>query len=141
VSYLLDTCALSEMIKKKPNSGFIEWVQQQRGGSFYVSVISVAEIEQGIVRLADSRRKKRLQIWLSGIKTRYQSRLLPVDLAVAETYGRIQGNSMKIGKPVPVQDCWIAATAVTHSMAVVTRDDRTLAAIRVDIVNPWTKTN
>jgi len=141
VSYLLDTCALSEMVKKKPNPGFIGWIQHQRGSSFYVSVISIAEIEQGIVRLADSQKKKRLQVWVSGIKARYQSRLLLVDLAVAEMYGQIQGNSMKVGKPLPVQDCWIAATAITHSMAVVTRDDRTLAATSVGIVNPWTKTN
>ncbi|MCI0627305.1 MAG: type II toxin-antitoxin system VapC family toxin [Acidobacteria bacterium] len=139
MSYLLDTCALSEMIKKRPNAGFVEWIEQQKGGSLYVSVMSIAEIERGIVRLTDSRKKKRLRSWVSGIKTRYRSHLLPVDLGVAETYGQIQGNSMKMGKPLPVQDCWIAATAIAHSMAVVTRDDRPLSA--TSLVNPGTKTS
>ena len=141
MSYLLDTCALSEMIKKKPNAGFVEWIKQQHGSSFYVSVVSIAEIEQGIVRLGDSRKKKRLQRWLLGIKAQYRSRLLPVDLAVAETYGQIQGNSMKIGKPLPVQDCWIAATAIAYSKAVVTRDAATLSVTNVAIVNPWMPPN
>jgi predicted nucleic acid-binding protein len=140
VTYLLDTCALSEMIKKEPNAGFAQWIERQTFSSLFVSVISVAEIEQGIVRLTESRKKRRLRAWISGIQKRYGSHLLPVDLGVAETYGQIQGKSMKMGKPIPVQDCWIAATAIAHSMAVVTRDDTTLATAGVPIVNPWKST-
>jgi len=137
VSYILDTCALSEMIKKEPNAGFAQWIEQQTSSSLFVSVISIGEIEQGIVRLTDSRKRRRLRAWISGLKKRYESRLLPIDPPVAEIYGQIQGNGMKIGKPLPVQDCWIAATAITHSMAVVTRDATTLATAGVVIVNPW----
>ena len=137
MTYLLDTCALSEMIKKEPNAGFAQWIEQQTFSSLFVSVISIGEIEQGIVRLTDSRKRRRLRAWISGLKKRYESRLLPIDLRVAETYGQLQGNGMKIGKPLPVQDCWIAATAITNSLAVVTRDATTLATAGVVIVNPW----
>jgi predicted nucleic acid-binding protein len=141
VSYLLDTCALSEMIKTEPNAGFAQWIEQQTFSSLFVSVISIAEIEQGIVRLSNSRKKRRLRAWISGIKKGYGARLLPIDLTVAETYGQIQGNGMKAGKPLPVQDCWIAATAIAHLLAVVTRDDVTLATAGVTIVNPWRRAN
>ena len=100
MSYLLDTCALSEMIKTEPNAGFAQWIEQQTFSSLFVSVISIAEIEQGIVRLSNSRKKRRLRAWISGIKKGYGSRLLPIDLAVAETYGQIQGNGMRCGSAI-----------------------------------------
>ena len=140
MSYLLDTCALSEMIKKVPDAGFTEWIASQRGDLLFISVISIAEIRQGIVRLTDSHRRRRLSVWLSGIKARYGAHVLPVDLAVSETYGRMQGKAIKSGKPVPVQDCWIAATAATHSLSIVTRDDKDLVPTGVSIVNPWKAT-
>lgn len=139
MSYLLDTCALSEMVKKVPDPGFTQWITGQRSDSLYISVVSIAEIRQGIVRLADVNKQKRLRNWILGIKEKYQSRLLPVDVAVAETYGQIQGKAMKKGRPVSVQDCWIAATALTHSLPVVTRDDAGLASTRALVFNPWAK--
>ena len=66
MNYLLDTCVISELVKTKPNPHVSKWVRSQDEESLFLSVITIGEIQKGISKLPDGRKKKQqLQDWLS----------------------------------------------------------------------------
>jgi len=81
VSYLLDTCVLSEYTKKNPNSQVIDWLDGQEEAGLLISILSIAEIRKGIIRITDSQpnRANKLRIWVEKLQTRFIDRILPLD--------------------------------------------------------------
>ena len=75
--------------------------------------------------------------WYAALRTRFQSNLLDVDEATAEIWGRLSGEAQLSGRAFHVADGLIAATAIRHEMAVVTRNERDFAGTGAAIVNPW----
>jgi len=138
VSYLLDTCAVSELVKKSPSESVVDWFRVQSEDQLLLSVITLGELQKGISKLPGSRRKTELRAWLDrDLQQRFRGRILPVDAAVALTWGRIQGAAEAEGRKMPVLDSLIAATALAHGLTVVTRNDTDVEASGVEIVDPW----
>jgi len=135
VSYVLDTCVVSELIKKKPETSVVDWVREQDEERLYLSVVTLGEIQKGISRLSESHRKRRLQAWLDvELRERFQNRILDVTPRVATLWGRVQGEAKR---SLPVLDSLIAATALALDAAVVTRNEGDMEGSGVEIVNPW----
>lgn len=65
MSYLLDTCIISELISKQPNQGVVTWIDTQLESELYLSVITFGEITKGIHKLPPSARRDDLTIWLN----------------------------------------------------------------------------
>lgn len=138
MSYLLDTCAVSELVKKSPSESVVDWFRVQSEDQLLLSVITLGELQKGISKLPGSRRKTELRAWLDrDLQQRFRGRILPVDAAVALTWGRIQGAAEAEGRKMPVLDSLIAATALAHGLTVVTRNDTDVEASGVEIVDPW----
>ncbi len=75
--YLLDTCAVSELVRSRADRGFIEWFDRQDENDLHVSVLAVGELEKGVAKLPASRRKEGLARWLEeDVKERFAERLL-----------------------------------------------------------------
>jgi len=139
VKIILDTCVISETVRKLPDPGVLEWLEKQREQDLYLSVLTVGEIRKGIARLDDSHRKNELAAWVDGILTqRFESRLLCVDAAIASMWGKITAQAEMSGRKIPVIDGLIAATAKVHELHVATRNTKHLEACGVSVVNPWT---
>lgn len=85
MSWLLDTCALSEYVRKTPAPEVIRWLDES---SLFISVISLEEIEKGILKLraSDPRRSQKLTAWLGKVEQRFAGRILPLD-AAAQCHG------------------------------------------------------
>lgn len=116
----------------------VDWVREQDEEWLYLSVITLAEIQKGVTRLVDSRRKRQLQEWLDvDLRERFRNRLLDVTPQVATLWGRIQGEEGRRGRTPPVLDSFIAATALAFDAAVVTRNEDDMKGSGVKIVNPW----
>ena len=83
MSWLLDTCVLSEYAKKAPAPKVISWLDEQDEESLYISVISLGEIRKGILKLraSDRRRSQQLTAWLGKLEQRFAGRILPLDAA------------------------------------------------------------
>jgi len=139
VSFLLDTNVVSEWVKPRPDRGVIGWLAETDEDHVFISVVTLAELRHGIERLTGSARRRRLNEWLQEeLPRRFEGRVLPVDRAIADSWGRVVARSEAVGRPVGVMDAFIAATAQTRDLTLVTRNVADFEAVVNDIVNPWT---
>lgn len=138
MNYVLDTCVLSELAKKVPDGRVVAWLRAQAEERLYLSVLTLGELQKGVTKLTDSKRRRDLQSWLDeDLTQRFAGRILDVTAAVAGTWGRLQGQAEQAGRRLPVIDGLIAATALNFGAAVVTRNAADMETSGVDIVNPW----
>ena len=104
----------------------------------FISVVALTELRHGIERLAAGRRRKRLNEWLQDeLLLRFDDRILPIDDAVADAWGRIVAHRETLGRPISVMDAFIAATAQVRKLTLATRNQDDFAASLNAIVNPW----
>lgn len=135
MSYLLDTNVVSETIRRAPNKTALAWLEQIPGEALFVSVLTLGEIRKGIEALADKKRREKLRLWLDHELPRwFEGRVLPVDLAVADRWGRLLA---EVGRPVPTIDSLLAATALHHDLALVTRNARDFGYPGLEVINPF----
>ena len=135
MTYLLDTNVLSETRKHQPAAGVADWIAATPPDLLHVSVLTLGEIEQGIVRVrgrGDRDQASALERWLSDVQAGFEDRILPVTLPVAAAWGRQQ-----YAQPVPVIDALIAATARVHGLTVVTRNVKDFELAGVQVLNPF----
>lgn len=136
--FLLDTSALSEIVRPAPDAGFLRWLQERDETTLFVSVITLGELHKGVAHLADGRRKTRLRQWIDeDIAERFEERLLGVDLEIAISWGRLQGKALAAGEPLPVVDSLLAATALVHRLTIVTRNGRDFERCGAELHSPW----
>lgn len=136
--FLLDTNVISELVKPEPDTNVVRWIEETDESILFLSVITIGEIRNGIERLAPGKRRGRLESWLKiDLRARFRDRILPVDESVAERWGALSAIATANGKPVPVIDGLLAATAVHHDLMLVTRNVQDVAGTAVPTLNPW----
>jgi predicted nucleic acid-binding protein len=139
VNFLLDTNAVSEWVKPRPNPGVIRWMESADEDRVFLSVISLAELRYGVERMAAGARRSRLEAWLRDeLPLRFEDRILPVDDNVAGAWGRAMSVSEALGRPMGAMDAFLAATAEVHRLTLVTRDVKGFPGLRA-VVNPWSQ--
>jgi toxin FitB len=135
MSYLLDTNILSETVRRSPNKAVVGWLDQLPGEALYVSVLTLGEIRKGIETLVDRKRREKLRLWLEHeLSTWFEGRVLPIDLAVADRWGRLLA---EVGRPVPTIDSLLAATALHHELRLVTRNSGDFQYPGLEVINPF----
>ena len=138
MNYLLDTCVISELIKKKPNSNIVQWIAEAEESSLFISVFTLGELHKGIEKLPESRKKEKLHAWVSyDLKERFHKRILNYDLQTAVIWAKIQAHAELSGKAMPAIDGLIAATGLSYDLAVVTRNTADMEMSGVTLINPW----
>lgn len=137
--FLLDTNVISELVRPKPEPRLISWIEATDENLLFLSVLTVGEIRKGISSLRDSRRRVALEAWLdSDLVLRFANRILSIDQAVADRWGRLAAQVAAAKSSLPVIDGLLAATAVHHNLTLVTRNTKDVAATGVPLFNPWT---
>ena len=135
MSYLLDTNIVSETVRRNPNKAVIAWLDHLPGEVLYVSVLTLGEIRKGIEALADRKRREKFRLWLEHeLPAWFDGRVLPVDLAVADRWGRLLA---EVGRPVPTTDSLLAATALHHELRLVTRNSGDFEYPGLQVINPF----
>jgi predicted nucleic acid-binding protein len=138
VKYLLDTCLISELVKKAPNSAVVSWLDEQDEQSLFLSVLTIGGLQKGISKLPDGARKDELQAWTEhDLALRFMGRIIDIDLETVLIWGRLQGEFERKGESLPVMDSLIAATAKAHGLVVVTRNVKDIERCQVRVCNPW----
>ena len=135
MSYLLDTNIVSETVRRNPNKAVIAWLDQLPGEALYVSVLTLGEIRKGIEGLTDRKRREKLRLWLEHeLPAWFEGRVLPVDLPVADRWGRLLA---EVGRPVSTIDSLLAATALYHELRLVTRNSGDFEYPGLEVINPF----
>jgi toxin FitB len=139
VSFLLDTNVVSEWVKPAPDPGLVKWLTATDEDGIYLSVVSLAELRYGIERLDAGRRRARLEDWMQHeLRERFSGRIIAVDERVADAWGRVVARCLATGRPISVMDAFIAATAETADLMLITRNDSDFASAGIRVHNPWT---
>lgn len=135
MSYLIDTNVLSELRRKVPNPSVVNWFSNRPATTLYLSVLTIGELRKGIETLTDTSRRLALLDWLEAdLPQFFIGRILPVDLAVADRWGRLVAQA---GRPLPAIDSLLAATALQHGLHLVTRNQRDFELPGLEVINPW----
>ncbi len=136
--FLLDTNVISELVKPLPNENVWEWVNALPDEQLFISSITIGELQRGIELLPPSIRRSDYERWLQEqILTQYADRIIAVDTMVMLRWGALMAGTAAKGRPLPVFDSLLAATALTHNMQLVTRNVQDFAETGVQVVNPW----
>ena len=134
--FLLDTNVISELRRPdKADRNVVAWASSIPAASFFVSAISVLEIELGALLIArkDAAQGAVLRAWIDRqILLRFDGRILAIDTAVAQRCARLH-----VPDPRAERDALIAATAMVHGLTVVTRNVADFEPTGVALMNPW----
>lgn len=123
MNLLLDTCVLSEFTRKQPDARVINWLDRQFEEHLYISVITIGELKHGVERLPPSDRRERLNRWLElDVLERFHGRIALIDASVMLRWGALHARLEVVGKLMSPFDALIAATAMAHDLAIVTRN-------------------
>lgn len=135
MSYLLDTNVVCELTRPRPNRTVVQWLESVPTDALHISVITHGEIRKGVELLTDKVRKEKLRIWMeTELPAWFESRLLPISLAVADRWGRLLAEA---GRSVSAVDSLLAATALHHELRLVTRNEQDFRFTGLEVINPW----
>ena len=134
--YILDTNVVSELRKaKKADQNVKNWAHPLPSGSLYISVISVLELEIGILLIErrDQDQGRILRAWMERhVLPTFSGRILAIDTAVA-----VRCATLHVPNPRSDRDALIAATALVHGLTVATRNVADFGRMGVGVLNPW----
>ena len=138
MNFLIDTCCISELVKKDPNPNVVKWFSENDELSMYLSVITFGELRKGVQKLPNSKKRAALNSWINDdLQFRFKNRILNIGLEELNKWGEILAEAEKTGEPMPAIDALIAASALVHYLYVVTRNVSDMEASGVEIINPW----
>lgn len=135
--YLVDTNVISELSRKKPNSGVLNWFTKQT--SLTISAVTVEELTYGIERIP-SDPNSRLRHWMVSLLA-IPPQIIPVDHQVAQLAGQLRAGLERAGRMVTQADMLIAATALSSGRILVTRNVKDFSDCGVTVLNPFDKSN
>ncbi len=135
MSFLIDTNVISEIRKgARCDRNVAAWYASIDDADLYLSVLVLGEIRKGIeqVRGRDRPRALALEAWLDKVDAAFGERILPIDRAVADAWGR-----MGASRPLSVIDGLLAATAKAHRLTLATRNEADVAGLGAKVLNPF----
>jgi toxin FitB len=135
VSWLLDADVLSQPAKTNGNRAVIEWLEQEQENCYTSSVV-VAQIAYW-VRTKQGRARARLQEWLRRSIEALEGRILSFNVATAHVWADQKFLLERAGKPMPVEDSYIAAIARRHDLTIVTGNDQDFRRPGLKVFNPF----
>jgi predicted nucleic acid-binding protein len=134
MKYLVDANVLSEPTRPAPEPTVIGWLSDHES-ELVVDPIVLGELFIGVLALPSGRKRTRLEEWFEALTQTIEC--LPWDVAVGRRWARLVIDLKRRGNPVPLLDGMIAATALTHGLAVATRNVRDFRRTGVKVVDPF----
>ncbi len=134
MTFLLDTNVVSETRRRTPDRNVLAWFDDTDQQALYISVLTIGELTKGIARRrrGDPRSAAGLEHWLRGIEELFSDRVIPIDTSIATAWCNLDA-----GRPIPVIDSLLAATAKVRGFTLVTRNVKDIEPTGVACLNPW----
>jgi predicted nucleic acid-binding protein len=131
--FLIDTNVISELRRQKPHGAVLAWLRSVADSDLHLSAVTVGEIQAGIevTRDQDPLKGAEIEAWLDEVAETFS--ILPMDAGAFRLWARLmRGRSDDV-----LEDAMIAATALSHDLTVVTRNERDFAGMGVRTFNPF----
>ena len=135
MSYLIDTNIISEIRKGvRCDTRVSAWYASVADDDLFLSTLVLGEVRKGVelARRRDASKAVALERWLQDVETAFDGRVLGIDNAVSDQWGR-----MSAIRPVPIIDGLLAATALVNGLTLVTRNDRDVSGLGAKVLNPF----
>jgi hypothetical protein len=135
--YLLDTNIISNVIKPDPSPGLLAWLAEQIDDDLFISALTVAEVQRGLLEKPAGKKRALLEAWFAGPEgpqNLFAGRVLPFDEKAALVWGRLMAEGTAKGRPRSALDMIIAAVAEASDCVVVTDNEKDFAGLK--FVNP-----
>ncbi len=136
MSYLLDANVFSELTKLAPNSLVLQWLAAQTRSELWVSVVTLGEIECGILLLDDGHRKRNLAVWLERLRSDFAGQILDINEEVMRVWARLYAAPASRKGVRGGLDSLLAATVTHHELTLVTRNTKDFPS-GVPVFDPW----
>lgn len=138
MSYLLDTNILSELVKPQPNAGVVDWILENPEPLCFISVVTLSELQFGVERMPASSRQAQIKSWLNhDLRARFAGRIMNIEERIAMQCGTFRAIRQNLGIPLAIADGLIAASAMMHNLAVVTRNTKDFEHLDIQLINPF----
>ncbi|GMO25539.1 MAG: type II toxin-antitoxin system VapC family toxin [Termitinemataceae bacterium] len=136
MNYLVDTNVISEFRKTDCNDHVRSFVESLANESLYISAISLGEIQYGVAKMEASKKKHELLVWVSvQLPDWFSERIIPVDSEISFVWGSLRAEHKAT---LPAVDSLLAATALTHHLTILTRNEKDFENISgLNYINPW----
>lgn len=128
---------LSELVKNVPDNHVLQWFETRKAHELCISAMTWGELQRGVTRLPESKRRSELTLWLQRLQSGFEDRILAFDQNVSEVWAHMTVQAETQGKSMAAFDSIIAATARVHECKLVTRNVRDFAHAGIDLLNPW----
>lgn len=137
MSFILDTCVVSELTKHKPDANVIDWFNLCDEDIIYISCLTMGELRYGIDLLSEGKKKNELVIWYNDIEDIYGENILPISSSISIRWGIERAKYKKNGFQLPVIDGLIGCTAMEYNYTLVTRNIIDYEKMDIQLLNPW----
>lgn len=135
MSWLLDTDVISQPGKRSGDARVVAWLEQERDNC-YTSAVVIAQLAYW-VRSKEGRQRTALQAWLTRLVEAMQGRIHGFNVSVAHVWAEQEHQFEKLGRRMPVEDSYIAATARRHGLTIVTGNDKDFRRPGLKVLNPF----
>lgn len=132
---VLDTNVISEMMRSTPDATVLAWVETV--GELHTTAISLAEVEYGIARIPEGRRKQEIATAAQAVFDDFREMILPFDVRAAHRYASIVASCERSGHPISMADGQIAAICAARRATLATRNTKDFESAGIPLVNPW----
>ncbi|TDE96077.1 type II toxin-antitoxin system VapC family toxin [Occultella glacieicola] len=136
---VLDTNVISEMTRPAPDPEVLRWLDDLEPGEAYLTVVTVAELLDGVERMPTGRRRSELAASVADlVDLDFVGRVLPFDVAASFRYATVLSVRRGLGRPIGMADAIIAGIALEAGATLATRNTRDFDGVGLPLVNPWT---
>lgn len=132
--HLLDTNIISHVTKPIPSPALLAWMAEQSDADLFISSLTVAELQRGILEKPAGKKRRELEHWFSGHEgpqALFAGRVLPFDEKAALIWARLMAEGTAKGRPRSPLDMIIAAVAEANDCIVVTENERDFAGVKI----------
>lgn len=135
---VLDTNVISELMRSAPDDRVVTWVDQYPARDVFITAVTAAELQYGVTRLPDGRRKAVLEIRVAELLAEdFESQILSFGVNAAAHYAQIVASREHEGRPISMADAQIAAICRHHKAELATRNIKDFADTGVPVHDPW----
>ena len=134
---VLDTNVVSELMRTAPSPVVEGWVRGRSATELYTTSITLAEVDYGIARLPEGRRRSLLEAAADAVFSAFPEQVLAFDASAAKQYGQVVDHRNRMGTPIEGFDAQIASICRTHGASLATRNVKDFADTGITVINPW----